>query len=244
MPGASCTTASISAGLTRKPPRRRASPMRVRYTKRPSASGVAEVARAVVAVGGERLARGLRVAVVGRHAARGREELEFARRAVRQERAGLRVARAHAGRRAHRPAARQHALGGGRVLVLAREQRLDFARAVQADQLQAARVGALHDVAVRRIEGRVAEETQVRKVGAAVEQLGAGFVGAVACVTRCATMSRAACSASQAGAMTNGRPAAIDAIALQKPNTPHSGGASSSVASAPMANPAPRRTHG
>ena len=127
----------------------------------PVGHGGAQIAGAVVAVGRDRLARGLRVAVIGGHAARGREEFEFARLAVREDRAGLRVTRAHAGGRAHRPPARQAAFGRRGVFVLAREQGLDFARAVQADQLQAGRIGALHDVGMRGIERRIAEETQV-----------------------------------------------------------------------------------
>ena len=57
------------------------------------------------------------------------------------------------------------------------------------------------------------------------------------CVMRCATISCVACSAFHIGAMTIGRPAASVAMALQNPNTPHNGGASSIVASGPIENP-------
>ncbi len=80
---------------------------------------------------------------------------------MRQNRPGFRIAHTHAHLRTHGPAAGEHALGNRCVFVLAREEGLDFARAVQADQLEAARIGALDDVGMRRIERGVAKQTNV-----------------------------------------------------------------------------------
>src|SRR5262249_1149116 len=101
----------------------------------PVGKRVAEIARAVVAVRGERTPGRLLAAVVADHAAGGREELELALRAVLEGLAGLGIAHAHARRGTHRPAATEHPVGNARVLVLAREKRLDLACTVQADEL-------------------------------------------------------------------------------------------------------------
>ena len=60
---------------------------------------------------------------------------------------------------------------------------------------------------LRGVEGGVAEEAHARKGRAAISSSCAHASSVpFMCVTRCATMSRAACAASQAGAMTNGLP--------------------------------------
>jgi hypothetical protein len=135
MPGTCGTHSSISAGLTRKPPRRSESPMRVRNTKRPSGVGVAEVAGAVPA---------LRVAGPARWPPGCRQCSTMTEPGARNSSSpdspcgstwpvsGSR-ARTWAGRRARRaPARAGRRSSGGGVFGLAREERLDLADAVQA----------------------------------------------------------------------------------------------------------------
>src|SRR5205823_659615 len=102
---------------------------------------VAEIAAPEPTVGsGRRLRRGV-VAVVADHPARHLED-ELARRAMRQARAGLGIACLHFALGSDQFAAAERALFGRRVLALARKQRLQLARAVESDDLDAARAGA------------------------------------------------------------------------------------------------------
>ena len=125
--------------------------------------GVTQVARAEVPVLRECLRSCVRIVVVAHEQGR-RADLDLARHAVRADLASLRIARAHADRRAaHRLAAAEHTFVQGQRGILDREQRVDFARAVQATERKSTRDQFARQITEAGAERGRPEHAQMRE---------------------------------------------------------------------------------